>query len=251
MHPTDNPTIRTQLDHRTIREFTDQPVDKQTLATLFEVAMRTSTSRGLQNASIIHVTDQELKNRLAEIGNQEYVRRAPVYLLFIVDGRRAAGVLAEAGRPVEPAGSTKVFVEGFTDACLMAQNVTVAAQALGLGTNHLGNIHNDDAAVIDLLGLPKYTFPVLGMTLGHPNQEPQLKPRMSASLRIFENTYREPESWTEALRDYDAEMTTYYDLRKENQREDSFTNQIFTKLAPGGPNDSATPDIARAQGFDV
>lgn len=251
MNPTDNSTIRTQLDHRTIREFTDEPVDKQTLDTLFEVAMRTASSRSLQNASIIHVTDQAKKDRLAEIGNQEYVRRAPVYLLFIVDGRRAAGILEEAGKPVEPAGSTKVFVEGFTDACLMVQNVTVAAQALGLGTNHLGNVHNDEPAIIELLDLPKYTFPVLGMTLGHPNQEPQIKPRMDAQLRIFENSYQEPESWTEALADYDAEMTTYYDLRNENRREDSFTNQVITKLSPGGRNDSKTFEVARAQGFDI
>ena len=64
MNPTDNSTIRTQLDHRTIREFTDEPVDKQTLDTLFEVAMRTASSRSLQNASIIQIGRASCRERV-------------------------------------------------------------------------------------------------------------------------------------------------------------------------------------------
>lgn len=53
--------------------------------------------------------------------------------------------------PRARAATTKVFVEGFTDACLMAQNVVNAAERTGLGANYLGNIHNETAAVIETL----------------------------------------------------------------------------------------------------
>lgn len=92
-----NSMVDRQLSHRTIREFTDQPVDDQILATIYEVAMRTASSRGMQQASIIRVTDPQLRERLAEIGNQEYVRRAPVYLLFLADTARTARILQENG----------------------------------------------------------------------------------------------------------------------------------------------------------
>lgn len=59
-----NSMVDRQLSHRTIREFTDQPVDGQTLATIYEVAMRTASSRGMQQASIIRVTDPQLKPRM-------------------------------------------------------------------------------------------------------------------------------------------------------------------------------------------
>ncbi|MDU0479464.1 NADPH-dependent oxidoreductase [Staphylococcus chromogenes] len=244
-------TIETQLAHRTIREFTDEPVPQETLTRLLDVAMHAPTSLGMQTASIIHITDQKLKDELAVIGNQEYVRRAPVYLLYLVDAHRAAEILKEQGAPTEPASYAKNFVQGFTDAILMAQNVCVAAESLGLGVNYLGNIHNDARAVINLLGLPQLTYPAVGMTLGWPNQDPQLKPRMPRHLRVFENGYHAPASWSDALADYDAEMQTYYDLRNANQRVDSFTKQVLGKFTLGKDNRDLTFEIAREQGFDV
>lgn len=244
-------SINTQLAHRTIREFTDQEVDDATLNTLYEVAMRTASSRAMQHCSIIRITDQTLRDQLAEIGNQEYVKRAPVYLLFIVDSARNAKILEENGKDPAGAGKTKVFVEGFTDACLMAQNVVNAAESLGLGTNYLGNIHNNTRGVIDLLQLPKYTFPVVGLTLGWPNQDPQLKPRMPQQFRVMENGYQHQDNWTEALKDYDAEMTTYYDLRNANRRVDSYTNQVLSNLTTTRePNDESL-QAARWQGFII
>lgn len=246
-----NETIRTQLTHRTIREFTSDAVPADVLDTLFDVAVQTPSSRALQQTGIIHVTDQSVQDELAELGRQEYVRRAPVYLMFIIDAARNAAILAEAGRDPAAAGSTKVFVEAFTDACLTAQNVAVAAESMGLGVNYLGNIHNDTARVIELLGLPRYTFPVVGMTLGYPNQDPQLKPRIPRKFRVMRDRYTAPDNWTAALADYDAEMTTYYDLRNANQREDSFTNQVYTKLTTEPRPQDKSLDAARAQGFRV
>lgn len=243
------PTIQHQLAHRTIREFAQEGVDKEILDQLLAVAMRTASSRGLQHCGIIRVTDKALQKQLAEIGKQEYVGRAPVYLLFIMDSARTAAILAEHNQDPSAAGRTKVFVEGFTDACLMAQNVVNAAESLGLGTNYLGNIHNDTQAVIDLLELPQYTFPVLGLTLGWPNQDPQLKPRMAAEFRVHENGYQARESWSQTLKGYDAEMTTYYDLRNANRRVDSYTNQVCKGMPAAPQPQDRSLDAARAQGF--
>lgn len=240
-----NQTITTQLAHRTIREFTNEPVNKETLDQLFEVAIHAPTSLGMQNASIIHVTDQRFKDELAKIGAQAYVAKAPVYLLFIVDTRRNALI---AGGP-SAAPYPRNFISGFTDACLMAQNVCVAAESLGLGVNFLGNVHNDAQAVIDLLQLPQLTFPVVGMTLGWPNQDPQLKPRLPRHARVMENGYVDLKA--EDLAQYDEVMQTYYDLRDANRRVDSFTDQVKAKFSPVKDLRDATLEIAKQQGFDL
>ena len=49
----------------------------------------------------------------------------------------------------------------------MAQNVVVAAESLGIGTVYLGSILNDIEKLCELLKLPKYTFPVVGLALGY------------------------------------------------------------------------------------
>nr|WP_231112710.1 NADPH-dependent oxidoreductase [Corynebacterium pseudotuberculosis] len=247
-----NETIRTQLNHRTIREFTTQPIAEEILEQIFQVALHTPTSLGMQTASIIRVTDPQLREQLTAIGTQEYVGRAPVLPTFLsFDLHRTKRILANNNAPTEPAGYPRNFVQGFTDACLMAQNVCIAAESLGLGVNFLGNVHNDAAAVIDVLDLPELTFPVVGMTLGWPNQSPQLKPRMPKSFRIMENGYSEPTDWSEAMSSYDSTMTTYYDLRNANQRVDSFTIQTLQKNPLSKDNRDLTFEIARAQGFDL
>lgn len=50
-----NNTIKTQLNHRSIRHFKNQPLDKETLNTLYEVANHTASSQFLQQFSIIYL----------------------------------------------------------------------------------------------------------------------------------------------------------------------------------------------------
>ena len=80
-----NETIKTQLNHRTIRAFKDQPLTKEEVDLLVEVAQRTSTSMYLQAYSIISVTDPELKKGLAAVSGQPYVETSGH--LFVFRGR--------------------------------------------------------------------------------------------------------------------------------------------------------------------
>lgn len=83
-----NEMIKKQLNHRTIREFKDKEIPRDVFDTLLKVAQRTATSTGMQQSSIIRVTDQGLKEAIAEVCNQDYVARAPELLIFIVDIHR-------------------------------------------------------------------------------------------------------------------------------------------------------------------
>lgn len=252
MDETIDQDLNAQLMHRTIREFTGEPVFKDTMDQLLEVARRTATSTGLQAASIVWIKDKAIKEQMAEICHQEYVARATELLIFLVDQRRNAEILKELGQDPKNAGSIDKFFQGFTDACLMAQNVTSAAEALGLGAVYLGSILNDPKKTIALLNLPEYTFPVVGVGLGHPAQEPQLKPRMEMDLRVFEDRYEVFEGqYLERLKNYDEEMAEYYDLRESNQRSDSFTLQVSKRFLSGIPERQAMMNDIAAQGFDL
>ncbi|WP_216379969.1 nitroreductase family protein [Arcanobacterium phocae] len=241
-------TIETQLSHRSIREFTDREVSADTLATLFEVAMRTSTSRGFQHAGLIRIHDSKIKEALACIGNQPYIARAPELIVAIVDTRRSVRILEEKGADPTPAKSMDAFREGFTDAVLMLQNIAVAAESMGLGVTLLGSILNNIPQLIEILKLPQYTFPALGIMLGYPAQEPQLKPRIPAHLRVMDDSYQEPDSWLDTLSEYDRQMTTYYDARSTNRRSDTYTDQVVRKLQTT-PVKDAFFDHVVVQGF--
>lgn len=246
-----NETIRTQLEHRTIREFKDQKIPHQVFEQLMEVARRTATSTGMQASSIIRVANPDMKKKIAEICNQEYVARVTELLIFIVDQYRNNQIAKEKNCFVETAGDMDRFFAAFTDACIMAQNIVIAAESMGLGTVYLGSILNDSERICELLKLPKLTFPVIGLGLGYPNQNPQIKPRMEMKLRFFENTYKVFESYLDQVEEYDKEMRTYYDLREPGKRADSFSNQVVTRLNQRIPKRQEILNVIRKQGFDL
>ncbi|HRY20275.1 MAG TPA: hypothetical protein P5198_02075, partial [Flexilinea sp.] len=86
---------------------------------------------------------------------------------------------------------------------------------------------------------------------GWPNQNPQLKPRLPLDLRVFENEYKILADYKEAVREYDEEMQTYYDLREANRRVDSFTLQVIKKLQNPSEKRAKILQVVRDQGFDL
>ncbi|MFK5220002.1 nitroreductase family protein, partial [Lactococcus cremoris] len=62
-----------QLNHRSIRKFKDITLNQEQLATLYTVFSRTATSMFMQNASLLHITDEAKKKKIQELCGQNYV----------------------------------------------------------------------------------------------------------------------------------------------------------------------------------
>lgn len=216
-------------NRKTIREFTNEKIDKETLDEIFSALMHSATSNGLQQASIIRVTDQDKKDALAEICKQEYVSRMPELLIFIVDNYMNYRLIKDNNVDFDAESNVDIFFQGFTDAVILAQSAVSLIESSSLGAVYLGSILNNPREVIKVLDLPELTFPVVGLGFGYPNQEPQIKPKIPMELRVFENSYKVFDDYKKTFEDYDREMQTYYDLRDANRRVDSFTNQVIKK----------------------
>lgn len=242
-----NSTIKTQLSHRSIRKFKNKPLEKDIVATLVDVARHTATSSFMQSYSIISVTDPEKKEKLAEIGKQPYIAESGHLFVMIADQHRNAQIALEDQADIDVLGSFDRFFVGATDAILAAQNIMIAAESMGLGGVFLGSLLNQADQVIELLELPEYTTPVLGIALGYPDQEPQLKPRLPQHLMHFENSYPEFASVHEALSEYDETVQEYYDLRATNNRIEAFTTQITKGMGRKHPGRMKLLEFIRKQ----
>ena len=64
-----------------------------------------------------------------------------------------------------------------SDACIAAQNAVVAAQSLGIGACYIGDVMENREAQCELLGLPKYVFPVAMVVFGYPTQQQLERPK--------------------------------------------------------------------------
>jgi nitroreductase len=246
-----NKMLQKQLEHRTIREFKEEGLSHEIFNELMEVARRTASSNGMQACSIIRVTDQAIKKEIAAVCRQEYVAKVTELLIFIADQHRNYKIAGEKNSFNESAKDLDRFFSAFTDACITAQNVVNAAESINLGTVYLGSILNDSEKVCEILNLPQLTFPVVGLGIGYPNQNPQLKPRMDMSLRVFENKYTSFSSYLVEIEDYDKEMNAYYDLRDSNRRVDSFSDQVAAQFKNVILKRQKMINVIHKQGFNI
>lgn len=244
-----NETIKHQLNHRSIRKFKNIPLSTVQLDTILAAASQTPTYTFLQAASIIGITDKEQQKRIAAICKQPYVAECGYLFIIVADLYRDIQIAEAQG--VTPTGMerTERFFPTFYDATLMTMNMLTAAESMGLGGVILGSINNDMQAIIDLLNLPPYTFPCLGLAVGVPDQEPALKPRLPHSITFMENTYTALEHPLEDLADYDASVHQYYDLRDTTKPVDTFTAQMAERLGTAPTTSPSMLEVLQNQGF--
>lgn len=62
-----NETIKTQLNHRSIRQFKPLALTQEEVDLLVDVARHTATSNFRQSYSIISITDQKLRKKLLKL----------------------------------------------------------------------------------------------------------------------------------------------------------------------------------------
>lgn len=199
-----NPTLELIHHHASVRHYKPDPLPASLIETVVEAGQRASTSSNMQAYSVVAVTEAAKRQRLAELcGNQQFIAEAPVFLAWLAD-------LARLDRACQLRGYTQVteHVESFlipaVDCAIAAQNAALAAESLGLGMCYIGSIRNNPQEVIELLGLPRLTFPITGMTLGWPAKEPRLKPRLPLSAILHWETYNTDQD--AALLEYDRTM---------------------------------------------
>ena len=246
--PVTNSTIAAQMAHRTIRAYTDESVGEDIVTTLLDVARHSATSSFQQQVTVIRVLDPALREQIHLASGQPYVGgdRGELFV-FVVDLHRNAVLRERAGAPLEPLERTNLFLQGVEDAVIAAQNVVVAAESLGLGTTYLGSIIGDVRRVIKALRLPTRTYPILGLLVGHPAQDPQYKPRLPREIAVGTDSYPEPDDHLDALTAYDAEVEQYYDLRDTSRRVDSFSQQMARALGQGNASRAPVLEVLHEQ----
>lgn len=225
-----NSVVELLKSHRSIRKFTDQAIEPELFADLIEAGQAAATSSFLQGATIIRVTNKEKRSEIAQLaGNQSYIETAAEFVVFCADLKRAGNYCHEYGKPFE-GDYTEHFIIATVDVALMAQSLVTAAESVGLGICYIGGIRNNPGPVSELLQLPKGVYPVFGLCLGYPDQDPEIKPRLPVSVILKQETYNEAGD-QETITAYDDEIREYYKARTGGEHGISWTEQVATLLS--------------------
>lgn len=203
-----NEVMHVLMRRKSVRAYEDRPIAAEAREAILQAALRAPTAGNLMLYSILDVTDQAIKDKLAvTCDNQPFIARAPMVWLFLADYQRwhdaflAGGVdrlCAEKGEPMRKPAEGDLFL-ACCDALIAAQNAVIAAESFGVGSCYIGDIMEQYEVHKELLGLPQYVFPICMLVFGYPTQQQKDRPltaRFDPKFIVFENRYRrlgEPE----------------------------------------------------------
>lgn len=223
--------VEVMLKHRSIRKFKSKEVPQEEMELIFSAAQAASTSSFLQAYSIINITNKEKRDTLMHLcGDQNYVSAAPVFLVFCADLHRLHLMSDLHEKPYEK-GWTETLILGTVDAALAGQNAMVAAEALGLGGVYIGGIRNNIEAVAKLLELPEEVYPVFGLCIGYPDQEPEVKERLPQAIVVHQDKYTRLDRHANLLGEYDERIRDYYIQRTKGKVKTSWSESVAEKLS--------------------
>jgi len=240
------------LNHRSIRKYSSQDIPESLLNDILGAGIRASTTGNMQVYSIVITRDEGRRKKLAPFHfNQPMVEQAPVVLTFCADFNRFNKWCEQ--RNANPGYDNFLsFMTASIDAILVAQNVCLAAESKGLGICYLGTTTYMADKIIDLLELPKGVVPITTVTMGYPDEAPELVDRLSLDAVIHNETYHDY-SFDDVDRIYHDKENLEGNIGfvKENNKEN--LAQVFTdvryKKTDNEHFSNVLLDVLKRQGF--
>ena len=197
-----NEVIESLYRRKSVRAYEDREIPEEMKQLILEAAMQAPSAGCQQLYTILDITDQKLKEALAETcDHQPFIAKAPMVLVFCADCKKWYDAYIEAGCEPRKPGVGDLML-AVTDTVIAAQNAVTAAESLGIGSCYIGDIMENCEEQRKLLQLPDYVFPAAMLVFGWPTkqQKERQKPeRCDLKHIVHENIYRSMDG--EELRD--------------------------------------------------
>ncbi len=218
-----NPIIEALLNRKSIRKYTDQAPSDEVVETIVRVG---------QQAPFAYQAGSLLLSR--DRAHNPF--KAPLFFIICVNSHRHEAIMVRRGWQMAQ-NDLSLLLLGIQDATLMAENIVIAAESMGLGSCFLGSIPYHAAEIVEQYKLPRRVFPLVGLAMGYPAEDPPPRPRYPLDFTLFEEEY--PEFSNEQVERAMAEMDEgylaqdYYHrqkamIRLEGDREETFTYDTYS-----------------------
>jgi nitroreductase len=170
-----NPVVQTMLNRKSVRKYSDQKPTDEVIETVVRAGQQAPFASQL--CSVL------LSRKKAPFG-------APLLFTFCVDMHRMELIMAKHGWTVV-ANDLSLLFFGIQDAALMAENMVIAAESLGMGSCFLGMAPYRAGRIQKQYNLPKRVFPLVELVMGYPAEEFPIRPRYPLEFTLFEDSYPE------------------------------------------------------------
>lgn len=172
-----NNTIKELYERKSVRVFTDEEITSEQRKEILVSAMQAPTAGNQQMYTIIDIQNQELKEKMAVLcDNQPFIAKAKLVLVFCADFRKWYDAFEVAGATPRKPGVGDLMI-AVTDSSIAAQNAVVAAHSMGIGSCYIGDVMENAEKMKETLNLPEYVFPCAMLVFGYPTQQQKDRPK--------------------------------------------------------------------------
>jgi nitroreductase len=170
-----NPVVDTMLKRKSIRRYTDEMPSEEVIR---------SVVRAGQQAPFA----SQLASVLLARGCEGNPYKAPLYFILCVDSYKWERIMAKRNWSMV-GDDLLLMLLGLQDAALMAENMVTAAESFGMGSCFLGGVPFESEQIIAKFKLPPRVFPMVGLVMGYPAENPPPRPRYPLDFVLFEDEY--------------------------------------------------------------
>ncbi|MDF7627312.1 nitroreductase family protein [Lactobacillaceae bacterium L1_55_11] len=244
----DNHILNHLRAHQSIRAFTDQPVTDEQVAEIITAATAGPNFQNYQPVTFIEITDQKIKAEISEIVGMKYIETATRFFVVTVDFNKDLIGLDEAQRKmaIEKISHYQMLEGGVVSAAIALGRAQIAAEALGLGTVTMAGVMRAYEVYERELDLPQLVKPVMGFSLGYPDQNPGIKPKLPLAGSLMEGKYDQAQMES-AVDEYNQTMRSYYKTRGMDK---DWTEHNLGLFAKANPSSELTEYVQR-KGFNL
>ena len=160
------------FERRSIRVFSEKPVEKDLLKELLTAGLYAPTAGNIQPWAFFSITEPERINKIRTISPG--MLGHPKALICVCSDQKKAFERAGKG------GKTLALM----DCAMAAQNIMLRAYDLGLGSCVIRSFNSD--ALREIAGAPDYIQPELIVTIGYPAENPDPPARATDIIYLEE-----------------------------------------------------------------
>lgn len=241
--------------HGVCRRYEARDIAPALLRLVCAAALSAPTKSDLQQGDILILREKAKRHAVCDLlPEMPWLRDAPVFLVFLANGRRLPQIAAMRGTPF-PNDHLDLFFNATVDAAIVLANFVRAAEAVGLGCCPISVIRDHAATVSEMLGLPDKVIPVAGMGLGWPAETGAISPRLPLSVTVHEEAFSE-DDLAERIDGYDKRRHALRPYRRQREPE-RFGTAAFYGWSEDKARQYARPQrtdfgaFARQKGFKL
>ena len=217
-----NPIVEAMMNRKSIRKFTPEMPTEEVIQTVVRAGQQAPFAAQLCSLLLT-------RTKGVPFG-------APLLFTICVDLHRMELIMAKRNWQKVTNDLSLLFF-GIQDASLMAENMVIAAESLGMASCFLGNAPYIADKIARKYKLPPRVFPLVQLVMGYPAENPPTRPRYPISFSFFEDKYPE---FTEAEIDQAMQQMDegylaqhYYSkprikIRLEGERQETFTYDNYS-----------------------